>query len=376
MILGKSIYQGNNNLLLGAGYRIRGDIRRKLEQRGYTHVYIMEEGTDSVIPEDIISDEVKLHARAKFTDTTERIKQSFQFQKLSVLKAKELLENGYLKDFNITYGMRRVVEDILRDISEVGAQFMNTMMLKSRDTYFFDHALNTSVLAIIVGRQYKFNRPELKSLALGTFLHDIGKIVIEQLEQNPDNPATLYTEHPTFGYLLLRNDETISPMESQIVNQHHENQDGSGFPIGLRGDNLPPVADSNRVTTGHIFRLAEICSVVNAYDNLVLSERNGSLMTPNQVIKELVLNAGTKFNEHIVQTLSRIVAVYPVGSFVRIVSIIDPTLMGSYGVVARVSPEQPSRPVIIITSNKYKKKIKPIMLDTAKLKSVELELIV
>ena len=58
-VLGKSIYQENGKLLLGAGYRISGTIKAKLLERGHSHVYVMEEGTEEVIPEDVISDEIR-----------------------------------------------------------------------------------------------------------------------------------------------------------------------------------------------------------------------------------------------------------------------------------------------------------------------------
>ena len=54
-VLGRSIYQSNGKLLLGAGYRINEAMKAKLIERGYTHVYVMEEGTEDVVPEDVIS---------------------------------------------------------------------------------------------------------------------------------------------------------------------------------------------------------------------------------------------------------------------------------------------------------------------------------
>jgi len=378
MILGKSLYQGSNQLILGAGFRITTYVIQKLHEKGYSHVYIMEEGTEDVIPEDLITSEVRLQATSSVADASDKIEKSFQFRDMSRSKIIDSLERGNLKDLNIAYNIRKVIEDIISEISQVGARFLNTMMLKSTDSYFVDHSLNTAVLAIIIGKQYKFNATELKTLATGCFLHDIGKMILEKMPGGEDesNPAGLYREHPTFGYLILKNDSYVSPMETQIVNQHHENQDGSGFPICLRGRNLPPVRSNSQETKGFIFRLAEICTVANAYDKLVLNPNGGEKQQPQDVLKTMMEGAGTIYNKDIVQTLSQIVAVYPVGSYVKIISIVDPSLIGSFGVVAKVNKENLSKPIIIITTNKYKKKIKPIMLDTSKLKQVELELVI
>ena len=378
MVLGKSIFQGNHQLLLGAGYRIASDIIPKLIERGYNHVYIMEPGTDDIIPEDIISDEIRSQAHLKISDQVDKIESALNFQDLTISKTREMLRTGHLKHINLTYDIRKLIEDILKDIASAGAKFLNSLMIKSADTYFVDHAINTTVLSVIIGKKYNFHRQELMSLALGTFLHDIGKLVIERLDnsEGKSSDESLYREHPTFGYLLLKNDKSLNPMETQIVNQHHEYQDGSGFPIGLTGQNLPPTRDIANRTKGAIFRLAEICCVVDAYDNLVLNPKGNKVLTPHEVIKQLLMGSDTVYNRDIVQTLSQVIAVFPVGAYVKIVNIIDPALIGCYGVIARVNEEDFGRPVVVITTNKYKKKIKPIMIDTSKLKTVELKLIV
>ncbi len=376
MVLGKSIYQSTSQLLLGAGYRINDYIRSKLLEKGYSHVYVMEEGTEDVIPEDIISDELRMQAQSQMVNKTRKIEESFKFQDMTRSKIIKSLEDGNLKNVNIAYGLRKLIEEIISEISDAGSKFMNTLMIKSRDNYFVDHAINTTVLSIIIGKRYKFTKPELSTLALGCFLHDIGKIIIEQMNKDGADDEQLYKEHTTFGYLLLKNDSSISPMEIQIVNQHHECQDGTGFPIGLRGQNLPPVKTDGRETKGQIFRLAEICAVANAYDNFVLNPLNGEKLGPQEVIKKMMLGAGTLYNKDIIQTLSQVIAAFPVGSYVKIINIVDPALIGSFGVVAKVNRDDLSRPVIIITTNKYKKKIKPIMIDTSKLKLIELELVI
>jgi len=377
MILGKSIYQNGTKLLLGAGYRITPDIQERLVEKGYSHVYILDEGTDDIIPEDVISDEVRHHAQSRLADNVKKVQNTIRFQDMSREKALELLENGSLKDVNVTYGIRKIIDEILAEISAIGAEYFNSVMIKSKDTAFFDHSLNTTVLSIIIGRQYRYSKSEIRSLALGSFLHDIGKIIIEQLAE-PEKQSTkdLYREHPTFGYLLVKNDGMVTPMESQTINQHHENQDGTGFPIGLTGNNLPPLPTNGRETKGKIFRFAEICAVANAYDNLCLNPFTKEKIAPNDVIKQMIDGAGTIFNRDIIQTLTKIITVYPVGAYVKIVNIIDPSLVGSYGVVAKINRNDLSRPVIIITTNKYKKKVRPIMIDTSKLKLIQLELVI
>jgi HD-GYP domain-containing protein (c-di-GMP phosphodiesterase class II) len=377
-VLAKSIYQSNGKLLLGAGFRITPVMKAKLVERGYTHVYIMEEGTEDVMPEDVISEEIRLQARVKLADKITEIKSQSEFRELSTYRAVELIDKGYLKKVNITYDMRMIVEEIMKDISSAGAKFMSTVMVKSVDTNFFDHAINTTVLAILIGRKYRFTRAELMSLALGTFLHDIGKVVIDQIKgsDEPETAKALYREHPTFGYLLIRDSSDVTPMETQIVNQHHEYQDGSGFPIGLVGQNLPPVKPVSRETKGQIFRLAEICCVANAFENLAYTPREKEPLNLDIAVKKMILDSVVKFNRDIVQTLLQVVPIYPVGTSVKVIDIIDPGLIGYRGVVAKINEHHINKPVIVLTRNKFNKKIKPMIIDTSKFTSVELHLMV
>jgi HD-GYP domain-containing protein (c-di-GMP phosphodiesterase class II) len=378
MILGKSIYHSDNTLLLGAGYRITPDIKEKLTDKGVTHIYIMDGTPDEVIPEDIISDELNIKARSQLSEKAKKIEETLKFQEITQEKALDLLESGHLKNIHFGHDIRKLIEEILKEIATIGVKFLNTILIKSNDTVFFDHAVNTTVLAIIVGRKYKFSKSDLISLALGTFLHDIGKVISNKVKEPGviDSNHNLYREHPTFGYLLVKEDPEISPMESQIIHQHHEYQNGSGFPIGLTGLNLSPVNSTLRDTQGHISRLAEICCVVNAYDNLVCDSTRPALLSPQEALRDIIADSGTKYNKDIVQTLLQVIAVYPAGAFVKILNSIDPSHIGCYGVVAKVNENDFTKPVIILTNDKFKKKIKPIMIDTAKLSQVELKVMV
>jgi hypothetical protein len=163
-------------------------------------------------------------------------------------------------------------------------------------------------------------------------------------------------------------------MEVQVVNQHHEYQDGSGFPIGLCGENLPPVKSVKR-KKGTIFRLAEICCVTSAYDNLVMNPIGEYQNTPEEALKKIIADAGKLYNKTIVSALHEIIPIFPVGSTIQIEDIIDPMLTGCYGVVAKINPEKLNRPVIIITMNKLRKRIKPVMIDTSKLHNIKLKLL-
>ena len=377
MVLGKSIYDADGRLLLSAGYRLLRGIKSRLSSRGYNHIYIHEEGTVGVIPQDIISDQIRLQAISGLADKAENIRKIIQFEDMIHDKAIKLIENGHLKKVNISSDLKKIVEEIMKDISAAGAKFMDTIMFKSKDTYYMDHAINTTVLAIMIAQKYGLNKQEIASLALGTFLHDIGKVITEQINDNDNSKKATdyYKEHSTFGYLLLRDNANISPMESQVVNQHHEYQNGSGFPIGLSGQNLPPVNIKNRETKGRIFRLAEICCVANAYDKMVLNPNGENHFAPHEVMKKMIVDSEKIYNKDIVKTLIQIVPAFPIGAYIRVINISNPALVDYAGVVAKINENNLHKPVIILTRDKFMKKIKPEIIDTSELSNVKLKLI-
>jgi len=379
MILGKSLYEMNGKLLLAAGYRITNEMKGRIVSKQYEHVYIMEEGTEDVIPEDVISEEIKMYAKGKLAEKIDELEKMGEFRHLSSVQARDLINKGYLKKVNITYGMKSIIDEILKDISAAGAPFLDMVMIKSESTYFLDHAVNSTVLAILLGKQFHYTKEELRHLALGTFLHDIGKIVLKQLRDSgkPELVADMYKEHPTFGYLILTNSRSsISPMETQVVNQHHEYQNGKGFPIGLTGTNQPPVKLSVSDGKKHIFRFAEVCCVANAFDNLVFNPLSEKKISQAEALTIMINNSETIYNRSIVHNLLKIVPHYPIGTMVRIQNIVDPQLIGCLGVIARNNEKNLHRPVIIVIRDKFQKKIKPIIIDTAKLATVELETII
>ena len=113
MVLGKSIFLTSGRLLLGAGSRINDTIMTKLIARGYSHVYIMEKGTEDIIPEDVISDEIRMQAKSEIADKVSEINKALKFKDMTREKMRDLLEKGYLEQFNISFDLRQIAKEII-----------------------------------------------------------------------------------------------------------------------------------------------------------------------------------------------------------------------------------------------------------------------
>jgi len=128
------------------------------------------------------------------------------------------------------------------------------------DTYI--HSVNVGVLAISLAKVIlkKENKHDMNALGAGFFLHDLGKIHIDEAIINKpgkltDEEMAIMRRHPGMGFNLLLETKQISEESKLIVLQHHERYNGLGYPKKLRGEEI------------HIY--ARICSVADVFDALV-----------------------------------------------------------------------------------------------------------
>jgi HD-GYP domain-containing protein (c-di-GMP phosphodiesterase class II) len=218
-------------------------------------------------------------------------------------------------------------------------------------------------------------------MALGCLLMDLGMTVIPDKLVNKSSPLTfqesiILREHTTHGFNILRENPEIPSMSAQIAYQHHERQDGAGYPSRLRGDNQVPVKGVVRAQ-GRIHRYAEIASVADTYIALISPRRfNPAPKTPDQAIRTLVTAAGPQLNRTVVDALITLIPVYPVGSRIVIVKDDKQRMTGYSGIVAQYRPEMPDKPTVMIMFNRNKEKIRPLLLDLTEEKGIKIQFVV
>ena len=118
--------------------------------------------------------------------------------------------------------------------------------MESRDPYTAGHQDRVSIIACKIGERLGWSSEQLKALEMAALVHDIGKIavpieILTKPKSLSDAEFTLIKEHPLNGYNILKDVPFPWPV-ADIVYQHHEKMDGSGYPQGLRGDAILPEA--------------------------------------------------------------------------------------------------------------------------------------
>jgi len=270
---------------------------------------------------------------------------------------------------------RDKVAEVVDELSDQIECELPCLLLKAQSQYQVQHGTDTMLLSILLGIKFGFIYRELTQLGLAALLHDVGKALIADSGQKnvgPDHPN--YKYHPFLGGLMVLESGNNHYIECAAIQQHHERQDGKGFPEGLTGFNKAP-SPGSAYQKGTIYRLSEIISVADAYDVLTSGIYQEAL-SPEQALQNLIKRSFFEFNSHVVSALAQIVQIFPVGSMVRIVKSQNPRHQNYYGVVQSTNPENAHRPDIILTKDFRGNELTPQPISLADDQLANLEIVI
>jgi putative two-component system response regulator len=171
-----------------------------------------------------------------------------------------------------------------------------TAALETRDAETHGHSERVVTFSLRLGREYGLSGPEMKALEFGSLLHDIGKIgvpdaILRKPAQLTDEEWQRMREHPLHGQQILRGIEFLKGA-AKVVAQHHEKWDGSGYPLGLKAEEIDICA--------------RIFSVADAFDAITSDRvyREGRLY--DAAARELDEWAGRQFDPKVVEAFHRV----------------------------------------------------------------------
>ncbi|MEO7387313.1 MAG: HD domain-containing phosphohydrolase [Gammaproteobacteria bacterium] len=201
--------------------------------------------------------------------------------------------------------------------------------------FLYRRALGTAVLMVLAGKRIGFERPLLDELALAGLMLDIGKVsvpvtILAKTEPLTGHERGFVERHVRRGLYMVRSASAISETVEDAVLGHHERLDGSGYPRGLRGTQLPLPA-----------RLA---GLVDTYDAMLQDRRYAPAIAAHDVMRLLNGMCGRKFDTAIVRSFMRALGLYPTGSWLQIAD-------GRLGIVRQQAADEPTRPHVALVSD-------------------------
>ena len=228
--------------------------------------------------------------------------------------------------------VKKCVEPMIDSVARYPAACIWLARVKQEDRYTYQHALGASIWAVALGRQIGLPKTDLRSLAIGGLLFDIGKLgldpeLLETTRQLSDAEFQQVRSHVKLGMEMIQGSALVNTDVIGMIAHHHERHDGSGYPEGLREDDIP------------VF--ARMAAIVDCYDAVTSHRGYARAISPSEAVKLLNDWKDVDFQGELVEEFIQAVGIYPAGTLVEMSN-------GEVGVVMASDSRRRLRPRIML----------------------------
>ena len=355
MVLASDVSDEAGQALLRQGTELTAGYIDRLEARGVVSVQVQDGLADDVPPRDIVSVPLRAAAASQlstvFTGVAMAGRVDDADRPADVADTVRRLGNDPLlldaataEAVDELFG---IVERLLSEVCDAGTE-ASLESLKTHSGYTYQHSVDVAAVGTLLGYRAGMSRLELKELALGCLVHDLGKVYIDTaILESPRSLTAAEREeinkHPFLGFELVRRLPLATIFPAHVAYQHHERQDATGYPRGLRGSNRMIRTSAERFDPRRMLLVAEVAAVADVYSALT-SDRPYRRALAHDVAADLIDDmAGSHLNREVVALFHRTFPRYPVGHWVAVTG---GRHAGCRGVVTAVPAHRPDRPVV------------------------------
>jgi len=271
--LEQDIFNMEGQLLLRKGTLLSDDIIGSMKRRAFDSVYVSKARPTIESPEALeMSPQLDLSARAKVAEVYNNalgfvesfmadIKRNKEINTGAVLETVKTFSSSIFTDINVLDQMRK---------------------MKAKDDYLLTHAVDVSLLAIMIGKWLGYDQETLNNLGIAGLLHDLGKVHIpEEILNKParltDREREIMNNHPLIGYQLCQASNNLDKTIQYGILMHHERMDGSGYPSSISYGKIP------------VF--ASILAIADTYDAITTKRVYSPKRTPYMAAEMILQDA-------------------------------------------------------------------------------------
>lgn len=248
-----------------------------------------------------------------------------------------------------TVQVNQVITQMVDSVLRSPDAFSWLARVREKDEQTYGHSVRASVWAVVFGRHIGLRRKELVPLGIATLLKDVGKLhipdaVLKAAKRDP-RAELEYRKFVDYSVKLLAADPNIDQQVLNIVQCHKEQYDGSGYPRGLRGGQIPV--------------LARMCGIVTFYDEATNPRGTEFPVPPSKAVAQLYSLKNCAFQEQLVVEFIQSMGLYPTGTQVELST-------GEIAVVVEQSHQRRLKPKVMVITDCAKSLLeKPQLFDMA-----------
>lgn len=300
-ILATPVFNDHGNVYLNANCVLKRAYLDRLKEYGFVGLYIYDDISDTVVVKQLLSEELRI--------ATVRALKTLNLDACRIMA-------------------HNIVDELLNH-SDISLDMVN---ISSFDSYTYLHCMNVAVLSVIVGLASGMTDEQLRNISQAALLHDLGKLCIDPEILNKSGPLTdeemeIMKAHPEEGYKMVKSNALMPSVVKNAILCHHENEDGSGYPRGISGNEIHPFS-----------KIIHVCDV---YDALVSKRVYRDALNPAEALEYLMSNCGVMFDMTYVQKLMKYVAPYPTGITVELSN-------GKQALITQQNATNRTRPKVVL----------------------------
>ena len=235
----------------------------------------------------------------------------------------------------------RIIEKMVAVNHPLDPLFILALHIDHLDQYVIQHPVNVAVFAIKMAAHLGFDKSKQIEIGMAGLLHDVGMAVIPDkilFKRKKLNKAEkkLFKQRPNFSHKILRTLGNKYAYLAECAVQVYERIDGSGYPRGLKVDEM--------------HEYAQIIGLLDIYESLIHSRPQREKVTPFAAVKEIINTSKNQFQQTYLKAHLNIFTAFPIHSYVRLNS-------DAIGKVIETYSDQPLRPIIQIIYDSQKRKV-------------------
>ncbi|MBB6522493.1 HD-GYP domain-containing protein [Pseudoteredinibacter isoporae] len=271
-------------------------------------------------------------ARTSFTSASESLDRVFN-----------ALNNGVQTDIQV---VRESVQPLIDGVFNNKEAMAVLVRLKESSDYRYQHGVSMAVWAAILGRHIGLPVDELEKLVIGCAMCDVGMTrlpdeIFQQTGGLSDYQRQMVELHTHLGSQMVDENGNADLEILSIIKSHHERMDGSGYPDGLKGSDIP--------------LFARIAGLVDAYDAMITPRPYAPGVSSYDAIQELIQSKGVLFQDALVEQFVQAIGLFPTGSLVELNT-------GEVGIVVKQNDIRRLKPEVVIVLDKFKRKLDSLRL--------------